>query len=130
MTRYSMLSQLVERASGRSVGWQKSLVGTGVFTHEAGIHVDGLMKDRRNYQGVDPAELGRDHEFVLGKHSGSHAVIQAYAGMGMALSREQAESLLTQVRRHAIQYKRPPAEQDLRRFYLEINREPQEWMCQ
>jgi homocitrate synthase NifV len=130
MTRYTKLSQLVEQASGRCVGWQKSLVGTGVFTHEAGIHVDGLMKDRHNYQGVDPAELGRDHEFVLGKHSGSHAVIQAYADMGLALSREQAESLLIQVRRHATEYKRPPVEQDLRRFYLEINRESQEWMCQ
>ncbi|MCG8010134.1 MAG: homocitrate synthase, partial [Candidatus Thiodiazotropha weberae] len=64
MTRYSSLSELVEYASGRKVGWQKSLVGAGVFTHEAGIHVDGLMKDRRNYQGVDPAELGRDHQFV------------------------------------------------------------------
>jgi homocitrate synthase NifV len=130
MTRYSKLSKLVEIASGRSVGWQKSLVGAGVFTHEAGIHVDGLMKDRLNYQGVDPAELGRDHQFVLGKHSGSHAVIQAYADMGMALSREQAESLLLRVRRHAEQNKRPPAVQELRRFYLEINNESQEWMRQ
>lgn len=130
MARYSTLSELVEIASGRSVGWQKSLVGAGVFTHEAGIHVDGLMKDRLNYQGVDPAELGRDHRFVLGKHSGSHAVIQAYADMGMALSREQAESLLRLVRLHAMQTKRPPAAQDLRRFYLEINSEGQEWTHQ
>jgi homocitrate synthase NifV len=130
MTRYSTLSELVESASGRSVGWQKSLVGAGVFTHEAGIHVDGMMKDRRNYQGVDPADLGRDHEFVLGKHSGSHAVIQAYADMGMTLSREQAESLLIQVRRHAIQNKRPPAAKDLRRFYLEIDKVSKEWMFQ
>ncbi len=130
MARYSGLSQLVERASGRSVGWQKSLVGAGVFTHEAGIHVDGLMKDRLNYQGVDPAELGRDHQFVLGKHSGSHAVIQAYADMGMSLTREQADSLLRLVRLHAMQTKRPPAVQDLRRFYLEINSESSEWMHQ
>ena len=130
MTRYSDLSELVERASGRSVGWQKSLVGAGVFTHEAGIHVDGLMKDRLNYQGVDPAELGRDHQFVLGKHSGSHSVIQAYADMGMALTREQADSLLCLVRRHAMNNKRPPAAQDLRRFYLDINNENQEWMQQ
>ncbi|MGD8907833.1 MAG: homocitrate synthase [Chromatiales bacterium] len=128
MTRYSPLSELVEVASGRSVGWQKSLVGAGVFTHEAGIHVDGLMKDRLNYQGVDPAELGRDHQFVLGKHSGSHAVIQAYADMGMALNREQAESLLRLVRLHAMQNKRPPAVQDLRRFYLQINDGSQAWM--
>ncbi len=130
MTRFSILSELVEIASGRSVGWQKSLVGAGVFTHEAGIHVDGLMKDRLNYQGVDPAELGRDHQFVLGKHSGSHAVIQAYADMGMALNREQAESLLRLVRLHAMQNKCPPAVQDLRRFYLQINSETQEWMHQ
>ena len=130
MTRYTHLSELVEIASGRSVAWQKSLVGAGVFTHEAGIHVDGLMKDRNNYQGVDPAELGRDHRFVLGKHSGSHAVIQAYADMGMALSREQAEVLLHRVRRHATQTKRPPLVQDLRRFYLEIYSGNLEWMHQ
>ncbi|MCU7811875.1 MAG: homocitrate synthase [Candidatus Thiodiazotropha sp. (ex Notomyrtea botanica)] len=130
MTQYGVLSNLVERASGRSVGWQKSLVGSGVFTHEAGIHVDGLMKDRLNYQGVDPADMGRNHEFVLGKHSGSHAVIQAYADMGMALTREQVASLLRRVRMHVNQHKRPPAAQDLRSFYREINNESQAqiWM--
>ena len=121
MAHFGELSRLVENASGRAVGWQKSLVGTGVFTHEAGIHVDGLMKDRRNYQGVDPAEMGRDHEFVLGKHSGSHAVIQAYANLGLALTRQQAVALLSLVRRYAVQHKRAPEDQDLRRFYLEIN---------
>ncbi len=130
MEHYGTLSRLVEQASGRSVGWQKSLVGTGVFTHEAGIHVDGLMKDRQNYQGVDPAELGRDHSFILGKHSGSHAIIQAYADIGVQLSREQAESLLLLVRRHAVQYKQPPMEQDLRRFYLQLNRENPSWVTQ
>ncbi|MAA58729.1 MAG: homocitrate synthase, partial [Pseudomonadales bacterium] len=43
--RVPALSSLVEQASGRYVGWQKSIVGQGVFTHEAGIHVDGLLKD-------------------------------------------------------------------------------------
>ena len=123
MARYSLLSELVERASGRTVGWHKSLVGPGVFTHEAGIHVDGLMKDRLNYQGVDPLEIGRDHQFVLGKHSGTHAVIQAYADIGVLLTRRQAASLLHLVRRHAIQNKRSPVDQDLRRFYLKLNEE-------
>jgi homocitrate synthase NifV len=130
MTGYAEVSKLVERASGRHVGWHKSLVGAGVFTHEAGIHVDGLLKDRLNYQGVDPAELGRDHCFVLGKHSGSHAIIQAYAEMGLPLTRQQAESLLLLVRRHSVRFKRPPATQDLRRFYLEISGEASQWMAQ
>lgn len=121
MSSYGTVSELVETASGRSVGWQKSLVGLGAFTHEAGIHVDGLMKDRLNYQGVNPADVGRDHQFLLGKHSGSHAVIQAYAGMGMSLTRDQAEMLLQRVRRYTTKEKQPPSNIDLRRFYLEMN---------
>ena len=127
MTHYSRLSRQVERASGRCVGWQKSLVGAGVFTHEAGIHVDGLMKDRLNYQGVDPAEMGRDHRIVLGKHSGTHAVIQAYADMKIMLSHQQAKTLLLRVRRYAVQYKRSPASRDLQRFYQEINGRETAW---
>lgn len=121
MTHFPAVSELVEQASGRSVGWHKSLVGAGVFTHEAGIHVDGLMKDRLNYQGVDPAELGREHRIVLGKHSGSHAVIQAYADMNIQLTRQQAGFLLQRVRHYTTLHKRPPADQELRQFYLEVN---------
>lgn len=130
MANYGSVSQLVESASGRSVGWQKSLVGFGAFTHEAGIHVDGLMKDRLNYQGVNPADLGRDHQILLGKHSGSHAIIQAYADMGMSLNRDQAEKLLQRVRRYSTKEKQPPSDLDLRRFYLEINLEISEWIQQ
>lgn len=121
MASYAHVSKLVEKASGRNVNWQKSLVGAGVFTHEAGIHVDGLMKDRLNYEGVNPGDLGREHEFVLGKHSGNHAVIQAYADMGYQLDREQAERLLLCVREFATQYKKAPGGHDLRRFYRQVN---------
>ncbi|MES9966514.1 MAG: homocitrate synthase [Sedimenticola sp.] len=130
MARYTKVSELVERASGRSVGWQKSLVGAGVFTHEAGIHVDGLMKDKLNYQGVDPRELGRDHRIILGKHSGSHAILQAYADMGIQLTRAQADSVLERVRQHAVEHKRTPDSHELRRFYIEVNGENKEWMPQ
>ena len=130
MSNYSHVSRLVEQASGHRVGWHKSLVGEGVFMHESGIHVDGLIKDRGNYQGVDPAQVGRDHVFVLGKHSGAHGVIQAYAEMGIHLDRQQAANLLLLVRRHSSLTKRPPRPNDLRRFFLEVNREQGEWSQQ
>jgi homocitrate synthase NifV len=53
LSRFVSLSRLVATASGKQVAWHKSLVGDGAFTHEAGIHVDGLLKDPRNYQGFD-----------------------------------------------------------------------------
>jgi homocitrate synthase NifV len=117
--RFPAISRLVELASGRAVAANKSIVGEAAFTHEAGIHVDGLFKDPRNYQGFDPAEVGRQHRTLLGKHSGSHSVIDAYASLGVALSGNEAQWLLGRIRSHAILAKRPPTAAELKRFYLE-----------
>jgi homocitrate synthase NifV len=118
-TRLQQISQLVARASGRPVAANKSIVGEAVFTHEAGIHVDGLLKNPHNYQSFDPAELGRTHRTVLGKHSGSRAVIAAYASLGLLLSEIEARALLGRIRLHATETKCAPTTSDLERFYLE-----------
>lgn len=117
LQRFASVSQLVAQASGRPVAWQKSLVGEGVFDHEAGIHVDGLLKDPHNYQGIDPHELGRRHRFVLGKHSGIHGLTYAYAQLGISLTRDQAEALLEQLRAFATRTKRAPLSEELLGFY-------------
>ncbi len=115
------LSREVALASGRPVGWQKSLVGEGVFTHEAGIHVDGLLKDPLNYQGVDPAELGRAHHLVLGKHSGTRGVMRAYAELGIVLERPQAALVLERVRHFVTSTKRAPGESELLAFHRDLD---------
>ncbi len=121
LSRLDALSKLVATASGRPVAWHKSLVGDGAFTHEAGIHVDGLLKDPRNYQGIDPAELGRTHRMVLGKHSGRHAVQLAYAEqLATTIDAGEAERLLPLVRRFVTQTKHAPERADLCRFLGEL----------
>ncbi|MCG6897020.1 MAG: homocitrate synthase [Thiocapsa sp.] len=118
---FAALSCLVTQASGRPVAWHKSLVGDGAFTHEAGIHVDGLIKDPLNYQGVDPADIGRKHHLVLGKHSGRQAVRRAYAELlRFDLDLDQAGRLLPLVRRFATETKRSPDTLELIRFLAEI----------
>ncbi len=117
---YPEVSQLVAAASGRPLPWHKSIVGEGVFTHESGIHVDGLLKDPLNYQGVDPASVGRKHSLVLGKHSGASAVLRFFADMGITLSREQANLLLPGIRRFAAQNKRSPSAHELEGFYTSL----------
>ncbi|WP_085314714.1 homocitrate synthase [Derxia lacustris] len=113
------ISRLVAQASGRPVAANKSIVGDAVFTHEAGIHVDGLLKDRANYEGFDPAEVGREHRTVLGKHSGSSAVTAAYARLGLLLSSVEATELLGRIRQHVMLTKREPTSDELKRFYIE-----------
>ncbi|WP_295393173.1 homocitrate synthase [uncultured Thiodictyon sp.] len=121
LSRFDGLSRLVARASGKPVAWHKSLVGQGAFTHEAGIHVDGLLKDPLNYQGIDPAEVGRIHSLVLGKHSGRHSVCQVYGEtLQLTLAPEQAERVLPLVRRFVTHHKRSPGIADLRGFLVEI----------
>lgn len=117
LTEFSALSNLVAEASGRPLPWSKSLVGEGVFTHEAGIHVDGLMKDISNYQSIDPAEVGRSHRLVLGKHSGTQSVIKAYTEVGLNLSKFQAELILGYIRSYVTATKKTPGKQELQYIY-------------
>jgi homocitrate synthase NifV len=118
-TQLPAISRQVARASGRPVAPGKSIVGEAVFTHESGIHVDGLLKDRANYETFRPEELGRAHRLVLGKHSGSHGVREAYAKLGMQPDAALVQALLQCIREHVSRTKRTPDEADLKRFYAE-----------
>ncbi|MFC6648932.1 homocysteine methyltransferase [Paenibacillus rhizoplanae] len=95
------LADKVIAASGRSVGDAKPVVGQLAFTHESGIHVDGLMKKQETYQFFDPAVVGRAHRYVLGKHSGSGGVAHVLEQQGLAVSAETAGRLLEKVRAYA-----------------------------
>ena len=110
---FPALSAVVASASGRAVPWQKSVVGAGAFTHEAGIHVDGLLKHPDNYQGFDPGEVGQRHRIVLGKHSGSRAVQLVYGQLGIAVDDAEAAELLVAVRHFVATRKRPPEAADV-----------------
>ncbi len=120
-TELVAISQLVAQASGRPVAVNKSIVGEAVFTHESGIHVDGLLKHPSNYEGFDPAEVGRERRTVLGKHSGSRAVRSAYQALGLPVIDPQVQPLLERIREHAVHTKRPPTSDELQRFFLEAS---------
>jgi len=120
LSLFPALSDAVAAASGRPVSWQKSVVGEGAFTHEAGIHVDGMLKDPDNYQAFDPREVGRSHTLVVGKHSGSHGIMAAYARMGLSLTPAEARELLPDIRAFAERAKRSPADHELVFLYQRL----------
>ncbi|MDQ7990875.1 MAG: homocitrate synthase [Candidatus Dactylopiibacterium sp.] len=113
LTAFPALAERVALASGRAIPPQKSLTGANVFTHEAGIHVDGLLKDPANYQGFDPALVGRAHRIVLGKHSGTRAVKSVFAALGQPVADDEAHLILERVRRFVVLEKRTPEEHEL-----------------
>ena len=113
LRRFPALSELVANAAARPVAWQKSVVGAGVFTHEAGIHVDGLLKHPDNYQGFDPKLVGREHRIVLGKHSGKGSVQAVYAMLGAPVGEAEATQLTDGLRDFVHHNKRAPSSDEL-----------------
>jgi 2-isopropylmalate synthase len=78
-------SQLVSERTGYVVQRNKAVVGANAFAHEAGIHQDGMLKDVRTYQIIDPESVGVRMTLPLGKHSGRHAFARACAELGHTL---------------------------------------------
>jgi len=78
-------SRLVSTRTGYVVQPNKAVVGANAFAHEAGIHQDGMLKDERTYQIIDPTEVGVSMTLPLGKHSGRHAFARACAERGVRL---------------------------------------------
>jgi 2-isopropylmalate synthase len=82
-------SRLVSERTGYVVQPNKAVVGANAFAHEAGIHQDGMLKDERTYQIIDPDEVGAAMTLPLGKHSGRHAFRRACEQRGIELEREE-----------------------------------------
>jgi 2-isopropylmalate synthase len=79
-------SELLTRLTGQGVQVNKAIVGRNAFAHEAGIHQDGMMKDRRTYEIMRAEDVGAPwNPLVLGKHSGRHAVQQRCSELGLQL---------------------------------------------
>ena len=83
------ISRLVSKATGFVVPPNKAIVGANAFRHESGIHQDGMLKERRTYEIMNPEDVGvpshSHHTLVLGKHSGRHAFKDRLKRLGFNL---------------------------------------------
>jgi 2-isopropylmalate synthase len=83
-------SRKLSHVTGMHVQRNKAIVGQNAFAHEAGIHQDGMLKNRSTYEIMRPEDVGIPQtELVLGKHSGRHALRQRISDLGYQLTDEQ-----------------------------------------
>jgi len=83
-------SRLVSSITGVHVQRNKAIVGRNAFAHEAGIHQDGMLKERRTYEIMQPEDVGfQATDLVLGKHSGRAALSDRAKALGYTLTGEQ-----------------------------------------
>lgn len=110
---FQQLSQLVQMASGNILPGWKAIVGKNVFTHESGTHADGVLKNPKTYEPFDPADVGLTHRVVVGKHSGSHTLLNILRQHGIVLQKEEVQPILDTVRQLSTQLKRNLTDEEL-----------------
>ncbi|NBX29761.1 2-isopropylmalate synthase, partial [bacterium] len=87
-------SRLVATITGIKVPRNKAIVGRNAFAHEAGIHQDGMLKDRSTYEIMRPEDVGLERtDLVLGKHSGRAALADRAKALGYQLAPEQLQTV-------------------------------------
>ena len=83
-------SDMLTQLAGQGVQVNKAIVGRNAFAHEAGIHQDGILKDRRTYEIMRAEDVGAPwNPLVLGKHSGRHAVQKRCADLGFEIQGDE-----------------------------------------
>ncbi len=96
------ISRLVSTTTGIAVQRNKAIVGRNAFAHEAGIHQDGMLKDRSTYEIMSPEEVGfAKTDLVLGKHSGRAALADRARELGFQLTGEQLQSVFAEFKKLA-----------------------------
>ena len=93
------LSDLVAKASGLPIPYNKPIVGNNVFRHESGIHVDAVIEEPLCYEPYLPELVGQKRQLVLGKHSGCRAVRAKLNECELDVSDEQLIEIVKQVKK-------------------------------
>ena len=127
-TRFREVAEYIAGASQRAIPIWKAIIGTNVFAHESGIHADGILKNPMNYEAFSPEAVGLERQMIIGKHSGSKALIHKFQDeFGIELDGETAAQLLERVRSAAVELKRPLFDKELMLIYKEITGDISEW---
>ena len=91
-------SRLVSRLTGIPVAFNKAIVGENAFTHEAGIHVQGLIADTSTYESIKPETVGRQRKIVLGKHAGRSSVMLGLKELGFDVNNDQLSEIVSRIK--------------------------------
>lgn len=91
-------SQLVSRLTGVYVQPNKAIVGENAFTHESGIHTQGIIANPLTYEPITPELVGATRRIAAGKHSGSHATRVNLEKMGLKPTEDQFREIFQRIK--------------------------------
>ena len=87
-------SKMVSAFTGILVQRNKAIVGENAFSHESGIHQDGMLKKRETYEIMTPESVGiPNSKIILGRHSGRHGLKTRLEALGYTVHEESLNDL-------------------------------------
>jgi len=99
--KLAFVSRLVSQLTGVAVQPNKAIVGENAFSHESGIHVHGILSDGSTYEPMRPEIVGKERSFVMGKHSGVHALDNKLREYGLEMSADKMKEVVQRVKKYA-----------------------------
>lgn len=112
------LVSLVEKASKQTISASMPIVGKHIFSHESGIHVNGMMKHEKAYEAFSPNSVGMKRSYPIGKHSGSSTLLYHLRSMGYEPENETLNRLLPRVRQMVTERKKVLNKKELEALFL------------
>ena len=92
------ISKLVARYTGVYIQPNKAIVGENAFSHESGIHSDGILKNSSMYEAIKPELVGRKRKFVIGKHMGTHGLNERLKELGITVNNDQLKQICDDIK--------------------------------
>jgi len=108
----------VSVAANRPISTSRPIIGANIFSHESGIHVNGMIKNPTSYEAFEPEGVGLQRIFPIGKHSGTSTLLYHLTASGIKPIAEKVQNLLPMVREIVTTRKKVLDPQELKELYL------------
>lgn len=108
----------VSKASNRPIASASPIIGEHIFSHESGIHVNGMIKSKNAYEAFEPEEVGLHRYFPIGKHSGSSTLLYHLKSIGIEPNEKKLQTILPKVRDIVTSRKKVLDLNELKELYL------------
>jgi len=112
------LVRSVSIAANKPIGSSRPIVGANIFSHESGIHVNGMIKNSNSYEAFEPEGVGGHRFFPIGKHSGTSTLLYHLTASGIKPIADKVQNILPKVREIVTNRKQVLNPEELKELYL------------
>jgi homocitrate synthase NifV len=112
-----LLAKIVSDAANIKVPVNAPIVGSRIFAHESGIHVDGMIKDKNAYEPFSAESMGQKRRFPIGKHSGGSTLAFHLKNQGIIEPKSTLSPLVEDVREIVTRRKKTMSQKELKALY-------------